>query len=82
MLDEAVDWLGMLFTYCGVMLNPALFVVGGGLGLAAADLLLDRAEHVFRQRVLPPISQSVRIVQSQVTVSAIGAACLVWNALQ
>jgi len=81
-LDEAADWLGMLFTYCGVMLNPALFVVGGGLGLAAADLLLERAERVFRPRVLPPISQNIRIVQSQVTVSAIGAACLVWNDLR
>jgi glucokinase len=81
-MDEAAEWLGMVFAYCGVMLNPALFVLGGGLGLAAADLLLERAEREFRRRVLPPIMQNVRIVRSQVTVSAIGAACLVWNGLQ
>src|SRR5262249_22783617 len=53
-LDEAAEWLGMIFTYCAVMLNPALFVFGGGLGLAAADLLLERAESVFRCQAQPP----------------------------
>jgi len=81
-LGEAADWLGKIFIYCGVILNPALFVISGGLGLAAADLLLERAEREFRRNVLPPISEKVQIVRSVVTNSAIGAACLVWDALQ
>jgi glucokinase len=81
-VDEAADWLAKILRCCGVMLNPALFVVGGGLGLAASDLLLERAEREFRRHVQVPISKSVRIVQSQVTDSAIGAASLVWDALR
>ncbi len=80
-LDEAADWLAKIFICCGVILNPALIVVGGGLGLAAADLLMERAEREFRRNVQPDISNNVRIVQSQITVSAVGAACLVWDAL-
>jgi glucokinase len=81
-MDEAAEWLGIILTYCGVMLNPALFVVGGGLGLAAADLLLERAEREFRRRVQPPIYEKSQIALSQITASAIGAACLVWHVLQ
>ncbi len=81
-LDEAADWLAKIYICCGVILNPALIVVGGGLGLAAADLLLERAERVFRQNVQPMIHENVQIVQSQGTVSAIGAACLVWDGLR
>lgn len=81
-VDEAAEWLGIILTQCGVMLNPALFVVGGGLGLAAADLLLERAEREFRRRVQPPIYEKSQIVLSQITASAIGAACLVWHVLQ
>ena len=81
-LNEAADWLGMAFAQCAVVLNPALFVISGGLGLAAADLLLERAEREFRRRVSLPVYQNLRFVQSQITVSAIGAACLVWHALK
>lgn len=78
-LGEAADWLGKIFIVCGVVLNPARFVVGGGLGLAAADLLLERAERVFRSNVHPPIYEKVQIVRSQIAASAVGAACLVWD---
>jgi len=80
-LNEAADWLGLIFMYCGVILNPALFVLGGGLGLAAADFLLERAKTVFRQRTLPPIHEGVEIRLAQVPSSSTGAACLVWHGL-
>jgi glucokinase len=78
-MGEAAVWLGKIFICSGVIFNPALFVVGGGLGLAAADLLLERAEREFRRNVQAPISEKVQIVQSQITASAIGAASLVWD---
>ncbi len=81
-IEEAAVWLGKLFILCGVTLNPALFVVGGGLGLAAADLLLEHATREFLANVQPPIYENVKIVQSQITVSAVGAACLVWESLR
>lgn len=80
-IDEAADWLGKIFIVCGAMLNPAIFVLGGGLGLAAADLLLERAEREFRHNVNRTIYENLQIVLSQITVSAIGAACLVWQGL-
>jgi len=79
-VDEAADWLGKIFIHCGVMLNPSMFVLGGGLGLAAADLLLERAERVFRENVRSTIYENLQIVRSQLSDSAIGAACLVWDA--
>ena len=79
-MGEAADWLGKIFIVCGAVLNPARFVVGGGLGLAAADLLLERAERVFRGNVHRPLYEKIQIVRSEITASAIGAACLVWDA--
>ncbi len=80
-IDEAADWLGLALIYSGMLLNPALFVIGGGLGHAAWDLLIERAEREFRQRTLFPVHQKARIVRGEITVSAVGAACLVWDQL-
>jgi len=80
-LDEAADWLGLIFMYCGVILNPAMFILGGGLGLAAADLLLERAKRVFRARSSLRIHEGVDFRLAQLTSNAIGGACLVWHEL-
>lgn len=77
-MNEAADWLGLLFAYGGAMFNPELFILGGGLGLAAADLLLERATREFQRRVLPIVYEKAQILLSQVTDSAVGAASLVW----
>jgi glucokinase len=79
-IQEAGEWLGKMLAYCGVMLNPALVVIGGGLGHAMLDLIQARAEHEFHRRVLKPIYEHVRIVPSQIASSAVGAASLVWHA--
>lgn len=76
-IDEAGEMLGIVMGFCAVTLNPDLFVVGGGLGRAAADLLLPRAEKVFRERVLYPSSEKVQIKLAAVERAAIGAASLV-----
>lgn len=80
-IDEAGRWLGAVMAISAAVLNPALFVIGGGLGHAAADLLFARAEHELTRRVLPPTRDRLRIVRSQVTNSAVGAASLVWHGL-
>jgi glucokinase len=78
-IDEAGRSFGAIMACCAAVLNPTLFVIGGGLGHAAADLLFDRAERELKRRVLPPTLDKVSIVLSQVTDSAIGAASLVWH---
>lgn len=78
-IDQVAQWLGRVLAACVGVLNPARFVLGGGLGLAAFDLLVPGAQRELQQRVLAKGYQQLSIVRSQLTSSAIGAACLVWS---
>lgn len=77
-MDEAAWWLASVMICLMGILNPALFVIGGGLGTAAADFLIPGARAALRKRIIPLVHTEVPIVQSQVTSSAVGAACRVW----
>lgn len=77
--DRVGEWLGIVMAACVAALNPAQFVIGGGLGLAAFEELVPAAKRELRRRVLPKGHAHVTIVRSQVKSSAIGAACLVWS---
>ena len=79
-MDEALGWFVTVLSYCAVLFNPSLFVVGGGLGHAASEIYIDAAGQAFVKRVPPATRRKVRIVQSQISDSAVGAACLVWYA--
>jgi glucokinase len=81
-LDEAGRALGTMMAILATLLNPSLAIMGGGLWFASQRYLLPIAEREMRRRVLPGSWEPVRIVNSQVTDSAIGAAALVWHALQ
>jgi glucokinase len=78
-MNEAVEWLVGVMVCCMDILNPVLFVVGGGLGRAGSEWFVHRAEHVFYQRTIPDIHQHVQVVGSQLANSAVGPACLVWH---
>lgn len=80
-LSEGGRWLGAITACCAGILNPALVVLGGGLGLAAAPWLLPEAEKELRRRVLPVTVDGLRVVLSEVRESALGAAALVWYGL-
>jgi glucokinase len=75
-MDEAGEMLGTVMAICAALLNPDLFVIGGGLGRAAADLLLPRAEAELRARVLPPSHERAKVMLAKVERAAIGAAAL------
>jgi glucokinase len=79
-LDEAVEWLVHVIVICAGLFNPALFVIGGGLGHAARDRFIDQAGEQLNRRLLPASREGLRLVESQVQHSAIGAASLVWYA--
>ena len=79
-MDEALGWFVTVLAYCAVLFNPSLFVIGGGLGHAAREIYIDAAARELPNRVLPATRRNLRLVQSQVSESAIGAACLVWHA--
>jgi glucokinase len=75
-LDEAGEMLGTVMAICAALLNPDLFVVGGGLGRAAADLLLPRAEAALRARTLFPSHERAKVMLAKVERAAVGAASL------
>jgi glucokinase len=78
-IEQVAVWLGLIMTACVSVLNPARFVIGGGLGLAAFDQLIPGATRELQRRVLAKSYEPLSIVRSQLTSSAIGAACMVWG---
>ena len=79
-MDEAAIMLGQIMACCASLFDPATLVIGGGLGMAAADLLIDPAQDAMRQRVLPNLAASIRVVRSGLERIALGAACLAFEA--
>ncbi len=79
-LREVGHVLGIVMSACTVILNPARFVVGGGLGLAGFDFLLPAIREELTRRTLPNHRGPMEVVPSRVESPAIGAACLVWYA--
>ena len=77
-LTQVGEGLGRIMAACVALLNPALIVVGGGLGLAAYQFLLPAARAELARRVLAGSLSSLAIKRSQVASSAVGAAGLVW----
>jgi glucokinase len=80
-LIEVGRALGIIMSACTVILNPAHFVIGGGLGIAGFDYFMPRVREELMRRTLPNHRGQMDIVRSQVESPAIGSACLVWYAL-
>jgi glucokinase len=78
-LNEVGRWLGMAMASVVVLLNPAIVILGGGLGLAAADLLIPRAWREVSCRADALSRVSLQILPSSLPSSAVGAACLAWR---
>lgn len=80
-LTEVGRVLGIVMSACTVILNPARFVIGGGLGSAGCDFILPTIREEINRRTIPNHRSQMDIIQSRVESPAIGAACLVWYAL-
>lgn len=79
-MEQAAITLGTVMSTCASLLNPERFILGGGLGHAAARFWIERGGEVFRAQVLPAAREGVTIVESTVPSSAVGASALVWHA--
>ncbi len=79
-LEQMGHVIGTIMALYVTLVDPARFVIGGGLGLAAFDLLKPAAQAELQRRVLPPYFEDLDIQPSGLTSSAVGAACLVWAA--
>jgi glucokinase len=76
---QASAWLTRVLALYATILNPERIIIGGGLGRAAFDLLVPSAPTQLPLWVLPPASEKLRVVRSQVVNTAVGASCLVWH---
>jgi glucokinase len=80
-LTEVGRVLGIVMSACTVILNPARFVIGGGLGSAGFNFILPTIREEISRRTIPNHRSQMDITQSRVESPAMGAACLVWYAL-
>lgn len=80
-VDEAATALGTVIAWCAMILNPPVVVIGGGLGTAAYDMLIDGATAALRERVLPDVHQHMRIVKAASQTNALGSVALAWHGL-
>ena len=76
---KVADWLSQILAIYAVVLNPQRIIIGGGLGRAAFDLLIPRAQDNLPSWALQQTWQNMRVVRSQLVSSAVGASCLVWH---
>jgi glucokinase len=75
-LDEVASWLGACMAVCVGMVDPTAIVIGGGLGLAAYDLLVPGAMAEMYRRMPSARTRRVEVLPSALASSAIGAASL------
>lgn len=81
-MDETGWWLCSVMICLAGILNPSLFVIGGGMGHAAAKFIIPAALKALDERTTLNIYKDIPVVESQVTSSAVGAACQVWFGLR
>jgi glucokinase len=82
-IAEMADLLGAAIGSFANVFDPDVFVIGGGFGEAAADLLLERAQESARREALDPADRMLRVVPAQLGSEAglVGAALVAFEAL-
>jgi predicted NBD/HSP70 family sugar kinase len=78
-IDKQARVLATIMGICAVTLDVERIILGGGLGIAEADLLLPRVRNLIGRHI-PPHLQTPEIVVSTVESSAVGAAAIVFAA--
>ena len=75
-LDELVEWLSLALANCVNLLGPDMVVIGGSLGRAAGDVLLEPLRRAVRRRTLSASMRHVEVVISTLgdEATACGAA--------
>lgn len=81
LIDDMTDWLAKILITCMSILNPSLFVIGGGLGHALFETI-HRDVTKKLQVLNRDIHVEVPMLESQLNDSAIGAASLVWFSME
>jgi glucokinase len=74
-IDTQAKLLAQVFAMCVVMTDPERIILGGGLGEAAADLLLPRANEHYNKHFMAS-RKKPEMVPAQLKSSAVGAAAI------
>jgi glucokinase len=82
-LDEIAGYVGAAVGSLANLFATELFLVGGGFGEAAADLLLGPAQAAARAEALAPFDETIRIVPAKLGAEAglVGAALVAFDVL-
>ncbi len=82
-LDEAAGFLGAAIGSLANLFDPDLFVVGGGFGIAAGDLVLEPAQEAARREAFAPADERLRVIPSKLGAEAglVGAGLVGFEAL-
>jgi len=80
-ISRAAHYLGKSMAVVSVVVNPARFVIGGGVG-KAGEFLLSQVREYFRKYALEKAQEGVEIVAAELgnTAGVIGAAMLLQDA--
>lgn len=83
LLAEIGGFLGAAIGSLANLFDPELFVVGGGFGDAAGELVLDPALEAARREALAPADETLRVVPAELGVEAglVGAGLVGFEAL-
>jgi glucokinase len=78
LLAEAGKYLGLAIGNIANLLNPSIFIIGGGVARGAGELLLGPAREEAQKHVFPALRESLRIVPGALRGRAgvLGAAAL------
>ncbi len=83
LLAMAGRYLGQAIGNVANLMNPSIFVIGGGVAAAAGGLLLESAGEAAGQRVLPALHSFLKIVPASLRARAgvLGAAAYAYRRL-
>jgi predicted NBD/HSP70 family sugar kinase len=80
-IDRMSRTLGEVASIAAAVLGPEVIILGGGLGVAAIDLLGPGVTRELARRL--PIPQTIPPIRPATLASpAVGAACIVWSRLK
>jgi glucokinase len=78
-IDEAGGMLATLAMLIAATLNPCRILIGGGLGWALYDTVIERVRGDVARGTLPAAHEHLDIVRAQVESSAVGAAAVAFT---
>lgn len=83
-VEKTAEWLGLGMSTMGAMLNPSLFVIGGGVS-QLSDNFNKRVQHWLDHYAFKPIKHEAQVkltMMNQENGSVLGAAALILHAHQ